>query len=102
MFDIAIDLRRDSKNFGKAYKFNLKEKNILYIPKGFAHGYLSLSSQSVLIYYMTNYRNAKNENGIVWNDKRFKIKYPTKNIIISAKDKKLNTFNDFLKKYKSL
>ena len=102
LFDIAIDLRRDSKNFGKAYKFNLKEKNILYIPKGFAHGYLSLSSQSVLIYYMTNYRNAKNENGIIWNDKKFKIKYPTKNIIISAKDKKLNTLNDFLKKYKTL
>ena len=102
LFDIAIDLRRDSKNFGKVYKFNLKEKNILYIPKGFAHGYLSLSSQSVLIYYMTNYRNAKNENGIIWNDKKFKIKYPTKNIIISAKDKKLDTFNDFLKKYKSL
>ena len=51
---------------------------------------------------MTNYRNAKNENGIIWNDKKFKIKYPTKNIIISAKDKKLNSFNDFLKKYKSL
>ena len=102
ILDIVIDLRRRSNNFGKAYRFKLREKNILYIPKGFAHGYLSLSAENVLLYYMTNYRDAKHENGIVWNDKNLKIKFPVKKLIISKKDKKLNTFEEFLRKIKSL
>ena len=102
ILDIVIDLRRKSKNFGKAYRFKLREKNILYIPKGFAHGFLTLSAENVLLYYMTNYRDAKNENGIVWNDKNLKIKFPVKKLIISKKDKKLNTFDEFLRKIKSL
>ena len=102
ILDIVIDLRRRSNNFGKAYRFKLREKNILYIPKGFAHGYLSLSAENVLLYYMTNDRDAKNENGIVWNDKNLKIKFPVKKLIISKKDKKLNTFDEFLRKIKSL
>ena len=102
ILDIVIDLRRRSNNFGKAYRFKLREKNILYIPKAFAHGYLSLSAENVLLYYMTNYRDAKNENGIVWNDKNLKIKFPVKKLIISKKDKKLNTFDEFLRKIKSL
>ena len=102
ILDIVIDLRRRSNNFGKAYRFKLREKNILYIPKGFAHGYLSLSAENILLYYMTNYRDAKNENGIVWNDKNLKIKFPVKKLIISKKDKELNTFDEFLRKIKSL
>ena len=102
ILDIVIDLRRRSNNFGKAYRFKLREKNILYIPKGFAHGHLSLSAENILLYYMTNYRDAKNENGIVWNDKNLKIKFPVKKLIISKKDKKLNTFDEFLRKIKSL
>ena len=102
LLDIVIDLRRRSNNFGKAYRFKLREKNILYIPKGFAHGFLTLSAENVLLYYMTNYRDAKNENGIVWNDKNLKIKFPVKKLIISKKDKKLNTFDEFLRKIKSL
>ena len=102
LLDIVIDLRRRSNNFGKAYRFKLREKNILYIPRGFAHGYLSLSAENILLYYMTNYRDAKHENGIVWNDKNLKIKFPVKKLIISKKDKKLNTFDEFLRKIKSL
>ena len=102
ILDIVIDLRKRSNNFGKAYRFKLREKNILYIPKGFAHGYLSLSAENILLYYMTNYRDAKHENGIVWNDKNLKIKFPVKKLIISKKDKKLNTFDEFLRKIKSL
>ena len=78
ILDIVIDLRKKSKRFGKVYKFRLKEKDILYIPKGFAHGYLSLTSESIVLYYMTNYRDAKSEEGIVWNDKMLNIKFPVK------------------------
>tara|TARA_B100002051_G_C16584158_1_gene559283 strand:- start:94 stop:609 length:516 start_codon:yes stop_codon:yes gene_type:complete len=102
ILDIAIDLRRKSKNFRKTYKFNLKEKDILYIPKGFAHGYLSLASENIVLYYMTDYRDAKSETGIVWNDKMLNIKFPIKKIKVSRKDKKLKTLKNFLEKYKSL
>ncbi len=102
ILDIVIDLRKKSKNFGKAYKFNLKEKNILYIPKGFAHGYLSLASENIVLYYMNNYRDVKSESGIVWNDKMLKIKYPVKKIEVSKKDRKLKTLKNFIKENKSL
>ena len=102
ILDYIIDLRKKSKNFGKVYKFKLKEKDILYIPKGFAHGYLSLASENIVLYYMTNYRDPKNESGIIWNDKMLKIKFPTKKIILSNKDKRLPSFKDFIKSKKSL
>ena len=102
ILDIVIDLRKKSKRFGKVYKFRLKEKDILYIPKGFAHGYLSLTSENIVLYYMTNYRDAKSEEGIVWNDKMLNIKFPVKKIRVSKKDKKLKTLKDFIEKNKSL
>ena len=102
LLDIVIDLRKKSKNFGKVFKFKLKEKNILYIPKGFAHGYVSLSKESILIYYMNNYRDSKSESGIRWNDKKLKIHFPYRNLIISKKDRKLKTFDFFKKNKKTL
>ena len=102
ILDIVIDLRKKTKRFGKVYKFRLKEKDILYIPKGFAHGYLSLTSENIVLYYMTNYRDAKSEEGIVWNDKMLNIKFPVKKIRVSKKDKKLKTLRDFIEKNKSL
>ncbi len=102
VFDIVIDLRKKSRKFGKVYKFRLKEKDILYIPKGFAHGYLSLASENIVLYYLTDYRDAKSEDGIVWNDKMLKIKFPVKKIKVSQKDKKLQSLKDFIKRNKTL
>ena len=102
ILDIVIDLRKKSKNFKKTYKFNLKEKDILYIPKGFAHGYLSLASENIVLYYLTDYRDVKSEKGIVWNDKMLNIKFPVKKIKVSRKDKKLKTLKNFLEEHKSL
>ena len=102
ILDIVIDLRKKSKNFKKTYKFNLKEKDILYIPKGFAHGYLSLASENIVLYYLTDYRDARSEEGIVWNDKMLNIKFPVKKIKVSKKDKKLKTLKIFLEKHRSL
>tara|TARA_B100001123_G_C14923273_1_gene872651 strand:- start:5 stop:517 length:513 start_codon:yes stop_codon:yes gene_type:complete len=102
VLDFVIDLRKRSKKFAKVYKFRLKEKDILYIPKGFAHGYLSLASENIVLYYLTEYRDAKSEDGIAWNDKVLNIKFPIKNIKVSQKDKKLKTLKDFIKRNKSL
>ena len=63
---------------------------------------VSLSKESILIYYMNNYWDAKSESGIRWNDKKLKIHFPYRNLIISKKDRKLKTFDFFKKNKKTL
>ena len=101
IFDVVLDCRKKSKTFGKYFSIILSEKkNIsLYIPEGFAHGFCSLSDNSLIHYKMTNYRDSKLEKGILWNDKSIKIKWPVKNPIISIKDKNNICFNEYIKIY---
>ena len=96
-----VDCRRKSKTFGKYFSIILSEKkNIsLYIPDGFAHGYCSLSDNSLIHYKMTNYRYSKLEKGILWNDNIIKIKWPIKKPIISIKDKNNMSFNEYINTY---
>lgn len=100
IFDVSVDCRLNSKTFGKYFFINLsdKENKSLLIPKGFAHGFCSLTNDVILHYKCSNYRNQKSEVGILWNDKDLKIKWPTKKPIISAKDQKNLSFRDFIKK----
>ena len=104
IFDVAIDLRKNSNTFGKIFTTILSEKNSksIYIPPGFAHGFCGLNKENYVIYSCTNYRDAKSEIGIKYNDKRLNIKWPIKNLIISTKDKKNISFNEFIRKYKFL
>ena len=90
IFDVAVDLRSKSKTFGKYFSTILSEKNAksIYIPKGFAHGFCGLEKENYIIYSCSNYRDAKNEIGIKYNDKNLKIKWPTKKPIVSKKTKK--------------
>jgi len=101
IFDVVVDCRRKSKTFGKYFSIILSEKrNIsLYIPEGFAHGFCSLSDNSLIHYKMTNYRDSTSEKGILWNDNTIKIKWPVKRPIISIKDKKNITFREYIKIY---
>ena len=100
IFDVVLDLRLNSKTFGKIYKIVLSERNSksLYIPPGFAHGFCGLDKENYIIYSCTEYRNKQSEIGIMWNDKDLKIKWPTKKPIVSNKDKE----NFSVKKIKSL
>ena len=102
IFDVVIDLRKNSSTFGKIFTTILSEKNSksIYIPPGFAHGFCGLNKENYVIYSCTNYRDAKSEIGIKHNDKKLNIKWPIKNPIISAKDKKNISFNEFVRKYK--
>ena len=104
IFDVAIDLRKNSSTFGKTFTTILSEKNSksIYIPPGFAHGFCGLNKENYVIYSCTNYRDAKSEIGIKYNDKKLNIKWPIKNLIISTKDKKNISFNEFIRKYKFL
>ena len=104
IFDVVIDLRKNSSTFGKIFTTILSEKNSksIYIPPGFAHGFCGLNKENYVIYSCTNYRDAKSEIGIKYNDKKLNIKWPIKNLIISTKDKKNISFNEFSRKYKFL
>ncbi len=100
IFDVALDLRKKSKTFGKYFSINLSDKNGLsiFIPEGFAHGFVGLKKENIISYHCTNYRSKKNEVGILWNDKKIKIKWPIKNPIISKKDKQNISLSGYLKK----
>ena len=99
ILDVVVDLRKNSKTFGKHFKIILSDNNAksLFIPGGFAHGFIGLKKENIIYYYCTNYRSAKHEIGILWNDKNLNIKWPIKNPIVSKKDKKNLKFSEFKK-----
>ncbi len=101
ILDVSIDLRKNSKTFGKYFSIKLSDKNgvSIYIPAGFAHGFLGLKKENIISYHCTNYRSKKHEIGIIWNDKDVKVKWPIKNPILSKKDKNNISLKDYLKKY---
>ena len=101
IFDTVVDLRKNSKNFGKSFSVNLSDKNgiSLYIPPGFAHGFVGLKKENIISYHCTNYRSKKHEIGLMWNDKDIKINWPIKKPILSAKDQKNFTLKEYIKKY---
>tara|TARA_B100002051_G_C16355494_1_gene448461 strand:+ start:86 stop:625 length:540 start_codon:yes stop_codon:yes gene_type:complete len=98
IFDVVLDCRKNSKTFGKYFTMNISSKDnvSLYIPEGFAHGFCSLTNNTILHYRNSNYRNKKYEIGILWNDRDLNIKWPVKNPLISLRDKKNVTFGKFL------
>lgn len=101
VFDVAVDIRRGSLTFGKYVEFNLSAKNnkIMYIPEGFAHGYVVLSETAIFQYKCTEIYHPEDEYGIFWNDMDLNILWPLKNPIISKKDKSLPTLKSINEKY---
>ena len=104
ILDVVIDLRKNSKTFGRTFKIILSKKNALglFIPAGFAHAYYSYEKENVIYYKLNNYYAPKFEKGIIYNDKNLKINWPRKKMIVSKKDKSLPSFKDFKKKIKGL
>ncbi len=100
VLDVALDLRKDSKSYGMFETTLLtdKNKNQLFVPRGFAHGFIVLSESAVFSYKVDNYYNLKSESGVLWNDSALDIdwKINNKEIIVSKKDKSLPTFNDVI------
>jgi dTDP-4-dehydrorhamnose 3,5-epimerase len=93
--DVAVDLRPGSPTFGKHEKFLLDAKiqNMVYIPAGFAHGFLALE-QCLFTYKCTNFYNKASEGGIIWNDPDLGIDWGIENPNISQKDLELPQFKD--------
>ncbi len=97
VLDVVVDIRKNSKTFGEKVIVTLSEENKhqLFIPKGFAHGYLTLTDDTIFCYKVDAYYNQKSERGIYFNDPELAIKwnYPTDELIISEKDKVQVPFN---------
>ena len=106
VLDVVVDLREDSKTFGKYYSIELSEKNkkMLFVPKYFAHGFLTLENDTQIFYKCDNFYNPKSEAGIMWNDSDLNIEWNFKKygineneLIISEKDKKNMSFKEYKK-----
>ena len=102
VYDVVVDLRKKSPNYGQYFSTFLSDKNklMLYIPKGFAHGFLALTETVEFLYKVDDIFNAEAGGGIIWNDAELNINWPLKEygideITISNKDSKLPNFNDF-------
>ena len=102
IIDVVINLKKNSKNFGKVSKFLLNEGDMLFIPKHFGHGYECLSNKCTVLYHLETYRHSKYESGIIYNDKKVKLKWNTKKPILSKRDQSLISFKEFKIKYKTL
>ena len=104
ILDVVIDLRKRSKTFGKSFKIILSKENAisLFIPRGFAHAYYSFEEENIIYYKLDNFYKPKYEHGIIHNDKKIKIKWPKRKMIVSKKDKKLKSFQNFCETFGSL
>lgn len=99
VFDVAVDLRKSSATFKKWYGCLLSEENKkqMYIPEGFAHGFLVLSDEAEFTYKCTDFYHPEDEGGYLWNDPSFNIRWPIEEIqqpLLSEKDKKHPLFED--------
>lgn len=95
IWDVIVDIRNNSSTYGKWFGAELNESNrtMMYVPKGFAHGFISLKSNSEILYLVSEYYNQINEDTLLWNDSEVNIEWPIEHNIISEKDtkgKKLN------------
>ena len=98
ILDLAVDLRKSSKTYGKFFSVELSSKNNkqLLIPKGFAHGFQVLSDQAIVNYKVDKYYNPDSESGIIWNDKDLSIEWNNDvEPILSIKDSKLESLKNF-------
>ena len=93
--DYVVDIRKNSKTFGKVYKFKLTSGEALIIPKKFAHGYSSLAKENIVIYFLSEDWYPSQESGIIWNDKFLNINWGIRKPMLSKKDKLLKPFFKF-------
>lgn len=97
-YDLILDLRPESPSFGQSFGAVLNEKNhkMMYVPKGFAHGFLTLEPNSEVLYFVSQFYAPEKERGVRWDDPKFQIAWPEKPIVISDRDR---THPDFSASY---
>lgn len=98
VLDVVVDIRKDSKTYGKWYGLELTEANkwMMYVPPGFAHGFLTLEDNTVFSYKCTNFYNKASEDCLLWNDKDININWNFDKPLLSAKDMEGKPFKSFV------
>lgn len=101
VLDVAVDIRKNSPTYGEHYKVILSEENKLqlYIPEGFAHGFLTLEDNTIFNYKCTNLYHKESEGGLMWNDKKLNIDWGVLSPILSEKDVLYKNFHIFTSPY---
>jgi dTDP-4-dehydrorhamnose 3,5-epimerase len=96
VYDVIVDLRKDSPTFKKWEGFELSAENklMLFVPKGFAHAFCTLEKNTEFLYKVDDFYAPECDSGIIWNDPELKINWPTKDPILSDKDKNLKKLKD--------
>jgi dTDP-4-dehydrorhamnose 3,5-epimerase len=96
VFDVIVDLRKNSSTFGQWQGFELTESNflMLFIPRGFAHGFCTMSPKTEFLYKVDNYYSPQHDSGFRWDDPTIGIQWPIKDPVLSEKDKRLPYFKD--------
>lgn len=95
LFDIILDLRRGSPTFGQTFGVELTAENrrMLYVPKGFAHGFITLADDTEAFYLVDEFYSPEHERGVRWNDPRFSIPWPIEPVVMSQKDRSYPDFD---------
>jgi dTDP-4-dehydrorhamnose 3,5-epimerase len=96
IYDVIVDIRKGSPTYGQWQGFNLTEENkqLLLVPRGFAHGFCTIVGNTEVIYKVDNYYSAAHDRGIQWNDSRLNIDWPTAEPILSGKDSQHPKFEE--------
>ena len=104
VLDVFVDLRLDSKTFGQwdSIEISADNKNMILIPRGFAHGFLTLTEESEVLYKVDNFYSQEHERGLIWNDENLKIDWGITEPILSDKDRRNMSFEEFVNGYKGI
>ncbi len=95
--DVIVDIRKSSPTYGQSFAVELSESNflMLWVPPGFAHGFLTLENDTIFFYKVSNFYNASSEGCIKWDDKTLKINWETNDVLVSEKDEQGEPFQTF-------
>lgn len=102
ILDVFVDLRKDSSTFGQwdSIELSAENKKMIFIPRGFAHGFCTLTEESEVLYKVDNFYSPENERGLLWSDPELNIDWPAKDPVLSEKDQKNLTLQKFIEKHK--
>ena len=104
ILDVFVDLREGSETFGRWDSIELSEENnkMILIPRGFAHGFCTMSEICEVLYKVDNYYNKEAESGMIWNDPDLAINWPVNHPVLSAKDNRNMTLQEFISSHGSI
>lgn len=104
VLDVFVDLRAGSPNFGQwdSIELSAENKKMIFIPRGFAHGFCTLSAESEVVYKVDNVYSKEHERGLIWNDPHIGIDWPLNDPILSEKDRRNMKLVEFVKQHKAI